>query len=149
MPSSCCVPLCSSNYDNAERITVFKFPKSLEKRKQWVRAIHRDQFEVKDSAVVCIQHFEERFLIRADSIVKLDGTTLTVPRTRIKLSNDAFPTIFLNQPQYLTTPLPQKRKEPEERKKEYLKRETAKAEKKMQKTLSLTSKCLKANLARN
>lgn len=130
MPSSCCVPLCSSNYDNAERITVFKFPKSLEKRKQWVRAIHRDQFEVKDSAVVCIQHFEERFLIRADSIVKLDGTTLTVPRTRIKLSNDAFPTIFLNQPQYLTTPLPQKRKEPEERKKEYLKRETAKAEKK-------------------
>jgi hypothetical protein len=40
---------------------------------------------------------------------------LVVPRQRLKLSDDAYPTIFLDQPSYMTKILPAKRKNPETR----------------------------------
>nr|CAH7722834.1 unnamed protein product [Callosobruchus chinensis] len=114
MPSSCCVPLCNSNYRETDRVTVFKFPKDVVKRKKWSRAIDRDDFTIKNSSVICIKHFEESFLIRNDTAVRPDGTILTVPRTRIKLSADAIPTIFQNQPEYVDVPLPPEIEDPAE-----------------------------------
>jgi hypothetical protein len=62
---------------------------------------------------VCIKHFPENFIIREDKAVKTDGTVLVVPRQRLKLPDDAYATIFLDQPSYITKILPAKRKNPE------------------------------------
>ncbi|KAG8171638.1 hypothetical protein JTE90_023757 [Oedothorax gibbosus] len=44
-----------------------------------------------------------------------DGTWLCVPKSKPKLTTDAITTIFENQPSYMTTPAPSKRKTPAER----------------------------------
>ncbi|KAF2895580.1 hypothetical protein ILUMI_10590, partial [Ignelater luminosus] len=115
MLSSCCVPMCKSNY--SDTTTVFKFPKDEIRRKKWLNAIHRENFEVTDSSVVCIKHFDEKFIMCTDTIKRPDGTILSIPRTRIKLSEDAFATIFISQPAYMNMLLPPTRTSKEEKKK--------------------------------
>lgn len=103
MPSGCCVPGCYSNYRHEEHITVFKFPKNIERRKKWFETIQRGgDFAVTDSTVICINHFDEKFIVRNDTALRPDGTLLIVPRTRVKLTLDAFSTIFQNQSWRLT-----------------------------------------------
>ena len=115
MSSSCCVPRCTSNYSRTDRITVFKFPKDLEQRKKWLNAIHRKDFIIKESTVICIKHFDNKFIIRNDTAVRPDGSVLIVPRAKIKLTNDAYPTIFNNQPLYMSKSLPPTRRDSAER----------------------------------
>lgn len=101
MPSSCCVPGCTSNYKNKENVNVFKFPKDPEKRNKWLRSIQRD-FVVTDSSVVCVKHFAPNHLDREHRALRPDGTTLILPRKRLKLTQDAYPTIFLDFPKHAT-----------------------------------------------
>ncbi|KAG8174942.1 hypothetical protein JTE90_001714 [Oedothorax gibbosus] len=115
MPRKCAVPGCKSNYKNSAYTNVFYFPKDEEAKRKWIRAIHRDDFVPSTESVVCIKHFDERFIQREDKVRRDDGTWLCVPKSKPKLTTDAIPTIFENQPCYMTTPAPSKRKTPAER----------------------------------
>ncbi|KAG8267939.1 hypothetical protein J6590_039323 [Homalodisca vitripennis] len=84
----------------------------------WLRAIHRDSYEVTSNSRVCIKHFDERYIIKEDTVTRPDGTILTVKRDRLKLRNDAVPTIFENLPNYIGKDLPAERKDPEGRRRE-------------------------------
>lgn len=126
----CCAVGCRSNYDDESNYTtVFTFPKDTERKELWIRKVSRDNFTPSSTSVVCIKHFEERFIIREDRIRRDDGTELVVPRDKITLSKDAFPTIFESLPTYLSTALPPKRKLPEERHQEMLDRDEEKFKK--------------------
>lgn len=120
MPRSCVVPGCSSNYkstlSSAGCFSTFSFPKDEERRSKWIAAIHREKsFTITKSSAVCIKHFAECHIIRTDSMKRDDGSILEVPRQVPKLSSDAVPTIFPNQPFYMTVKVPLKRKHPDER----------------------------------
>lgn len=119
MPFVCCVPGCKIRYNADEKVSLFRFPKNEDFREKWLRYIHRDGYQICDSSRVCIKHFSERFIIREDVMTKPDGTILRVARDQLKLSLDAFPTIFENQPSYMSTVLPPKRKAPSVRHAEY------------------------------
>jgi hypothetical protein len=84
-----------------------------ELKAKWLRSIHRQDYIVNKNSRVCIKHFPENFIIREDKAVTTDGTVAVVPRQRLKLPDDAYATIFLDQPSYITKILPAKRKNPE------------------------------------
>ncbi|KAG8253060.1 hypothetical protein J6590_042870 [Homalodisca vitripennis] len=92
--------------------------KDPETFRTWLRAIHRDSYEVTSNSRVCIKHFDERYIIKEDTVTRPDGTILTVKRDRLKLRNDAVPTIFENLPNYIGKDLPAERKDPEGRRRE-------------------------------
>ncbi|XP_046681773.1 uncharacterized protein LOC124368575 [Homalodisca vitripennis] len=129
MPTSCCVPGCDSNYKDDGRIAVFKFPNDVKFRQQRLRSIHRKDVVSSKSSVVCIKHFDECYLVRENSVTRPDGSVLTVKRDRVKLTPNAVPTIFKNQPSYLSVNLPQLRNPPETRENEMLRRQEGKKEK--------------------
>ena len=112
----CCVPGCDSNYQHQkEYTTVFQFPNELGRKEDWVRRIHRADFQPSKTSVVCIKHFAERFISREISVTTLDGKLLTLKRKNLALTKDAYPSIFENQPSYMTTEVPQSRNPPEKR----------------------------------
>lgn len=68
-----------------------------------------------DKTVVCIKHFEPKFVVREDIFPVENSEPIRVPRKIPKVTNDAYPTIFPNQPSYHTVPVPKERKNSEER----------------------------------
>lgn len=55
--------------------------------------------------IVCIKHFEEACIIRVDRII-VKGELKEYPRERVKLCENAVPTIFPNAPSYCTKRAP-------------------------------------------
>ena len=116
MGRNCCVPGCRSNYHPQDaHVTVFGFPKDEERRKEWIRKIHRDNFCPSATAVVCIKHFPEQFIEREIRALRADGTEICVKRKTLTLTKDAYPSIFYNQPSYMTSEPAPKRRNPDER----------------------------------
>lgn len=113
----CCVPGCNSNYSCENVYTpAFQFPKEESRRNAWIRAIKREEsFKPSDTTVVCVHHFDEQFIIREDRITRNDGSLLVVPRKKLALTTDSYPTKFPNCPSYLTKVLPAARKSPSTR----------------------------------
>ncbi|GBN08960.1 hypothetical protein AVEN_87348-1 [Araneus ventricosus] len=107
----CCIPGCNSNYNN----TSFTFPKDETRKNQWVKSINRADFIPSSTAVVGIKHFSSQFIIKEDRVVRDDGSELVVQRKIWKLTNDAYPSIFPNQPSYLPHEPSTSRKSPSER----------------------------------
>ena len=115
MPDKCCAPGCTANYDNtADYISVFRFPADELRRQQWLRLIPRANLNVTKRTVVCQRHFEKRFVLTEDKVL-VNGVETVITRQRPRLTDDAVPTIFHNIPGYLSTPLPPKRKTPDDR----------------------------------
>lgn len=118
MPRTCCVPGCKSNYRSSIKtegpVTTYVFPSDAKLKKKWIRAIHRDAFEPNDKTVVCIKHFSDCYIVREDKGVRSDGSLLVVPRKIPLLVKGAVPTIFENQPTYMSKNV-SLRKSPEER----------------------------------
>ncbi|GBL80951.1 hypothetical protein AVEN_83047-1 [Araneus ventricosus] len=124
----CCVPGCNSNYNNTENyVSSFTFPKNEMRKKQWIKRINRVDFIPSSTAVVgvrhggtgrrsvvCIKHFSSQFIIKEDRVVRDDCSELVVPRRIWKLTNDAYPLIFPNQPSYLSHEPSTSRKSPSE-----------------------------------
>nr|CAI5859892.1 unnamed protein product [Callosobruchus analis] len=130
MPRSYCVPRCNSNYkkgfkEGKSYVSSFAFPKDEQLRRKWIAAIHREvSFVPTSNTVVCSKHFLEYEIITVDTITRPDGSILTCPRKIPKLQPTAIPTIFPNQPSYMTVKFPHKRKDPEQRTQELLDRDT-------------------------
>ncbi|KAK3866074.1 hypothetical protein Pcinc_028365 [Petrolisthes cinctipes] len=122
MPRACCVPGCKANYKTFE-VSAFRFPSDERRQLQWVKAIHREDFTPSSTSVVCARHFEEHVIITEDSITRPDGTVITAKRGTPALAKDAFPTIFPNQPKYLSKEAPPARTNPQERKDKMLARD--------------------------
>lgn len=100
MPRKCCVPYCRSNYRATNQyVSVFQFPKDEIRKQLWVQQINRD-FTPTRHSVVCIKHFEDRFIIRDDRRVMDDGSILFVRRKVPALTKDGYPTIFNDVPLY-------------------------------------------------
>ncbi|XP_067011580.2 forkhead box protein N3 [Anabrus simplex] len=98
MGRSCCVPGCKSNYGNASHVTIFKFPKDKTLREIWLRNIHREDFDINNKTVVCVKHFEPKFVVREDLFPTEYGEPVRVSRKNPKLTSDAIPTIFPDAP---------------------------------------------------
>jgi hypothetical protein len=96
-------------------VTVFSFPKDEEMKKRWIKCIHRESFIPTKYSVVCIKHFAESSIIRVDKMTRDDGSLLEVARKIPKLIKNAVPSIFHNQPSYMTKVSRKKRKHPDER----------------------------------
>ena len=79
----------------------FGFQKKM--RAKWIRVIPRQDLVVHDKTVVGKKHFSEQFIIRVDSVTRDDVTVLSLPRQRLKLTADAYPSLFPNTPLYLTS----------------------------------------------
>ncbi|GFO30720.1 THAP domain-containing protein 11 [Plakobranchus ocellatus] len=123
MPRKCCVPNCKGNYSETEKVSVFHFPADEERKRLWCKKIPRADFQPTSQSVVCEKHFDENFIIRIDKAVRPDGTILSVKRDRPKLTADAFPSIFPMCPSYLSSSVATKRKAPDDRRNEQLKRD--------------------------
>ncbi|GIX73266.1 THAP-type domain-containing protein [Caerostris extrusa] len=118
-----CVPCCRSNYDPTVYISCFQFPKEEGRRNLWIKKINRKDYSPSSKNAVCIKHFNEKFVITEDRAVRDDGSVLTVKRIYPKLTLDAYPSIFPNQPAYLSSDPVSKRKTPSQRRNEMLKRD--------------------------
>jgi len=68
MPTGCCVPQCHQKgvkSPTGEKVLFFAFPKSPERRKQWIHAIRRDegkQWQITPDTKVCSLHFRREDL---------------------------------------------------------------------------------------
>ena len=71
-------------------------------KKLWIRKIPRQGFVPTKYSRVCIDHFAEVHILRSSSAKRDDGTILTLQRSVPKLTTDAYPSIFLVCPGYLT-----------------------------------------------
>ena len=81
MPGKCCVPCCQGNYDSQGpegKVSVFKFPRNLDRKNKWIMKINRLDFAPSSTAVVCAAHFPPEAFITEDTVTRPDGTTLTV-----------------------------------------------------------------------
>lgn len=122
MPRSCCVPGCKANYSSSD-VSAFLFPMDKTRRLQWVKAIHRENFTPTQNTVVCARHFEDHYIIREDSVTRPDGTVITAMRGKPTLTKDAYPTIFPNQPHYMSKKVPPARANPQVRKEKAVERD--------------------------
>ncbi|BFZ14273.1 hypothetical protein BsWGS_17312 [Bradybaena similaris] len=109
MPCKCCVPGCRSNYRGQEYISMFTFPTNPGLKEKWLELIGRKDYIVKKNSLVCAKHFEPHLVITANRVKRADGTLLSTPRTRVKLQNDALPTIFSQASSSSSAELPRKR----------------------------------------
>ena len=77
----------------------------------WIRKISRLNLQVTKHTRICIRHFDDRFIIRNYEFRGSDGLIRTEPRDVPVLSDDAFPSIFTELPEYLSEKLPCSRKD--------------------------------------
>jgi hypothetical protein len=97
---------------------VFRFPRDAKRLDLWKRKIPRENLVVSQHTRICIQHFEERFINRYFEYRGADGLLHRDPRDVPVLTDDAYPTIFSNLPEYLSEKLPVQRKDPDKRRRE-------------------------------
>ena len=97
MPKKCCVVGCRSNYkrkieecsSNSNHVTyktVFSFPDSnqLDLRNCWIKFVNRADWSPTENSVICIDHFEDKYLKRGKRIT-------------LNYCENPIPTIITNQ----------------------------------------------------
>lgn len=120
MPDKCCVPKCNSNYKTSGEgyVSVFKFPKDVEQRKEWIKSIPRKDWEPQKFSVVCIKHFHDSVISKIEKYKDSSGVWKEFPRSKPVLLPGAVPSIFPCLPAYLSKEEVKGRKCPEKRRQE-------------------------------
>ncbi|XP_075739881.1 uncharacterized protein LOC142785325 [Rhipicephalus microplus] len=116
MPGHCCVPGCRGNYDGEKTVRVFTFPADADRRRRWLKAIPRADFEPGKRSVVCERHFRESDILTSSKYV--DSKTGKVVEAKLKIArlrSDAVPSVFPNCPAYLSAPAATSREAPAEK----------------------------------
>ena len=72
MPYKCSVVHCHSEYSNGPSKVMFAFPKQDELRQKCVKFLNRVAFAVTQSSRICIEHFEEKYIIPHPLKTRLD-----------------------------------------------------------------------------
>lgn len=63
MVNKCCIVGCRSNYAGEISTTpAFSFPADEELRKRWIKFVNRKEWKPRESSVICIKHFDEKYI---------------------------------------------------------------------------------------
>ena len=79
MPNKCSVTGCYTNFNEGPKKTVFKFPGDPVLSKKWFEFVNRNDFEISKYSVICIDHFEERFIIKHETKMTLNYSMSPIP----------------------------------------------------------------------
>ena len=66
MVDKCCVVGCRSNYKGEETVPVFSFPSDEDIKNRWIKFVNRKDLQPISSPVICIRHFEGKFLNKGE-----------------------------------------------------------------------------------
>ena len=73
---------CKSNYDDDERVPVFKMPHNPDQlRRVWIRALHREHIHELKAVYVCSKHFREDEVEITYKVPNGDGTYREMPQS--------------------------------------------------------------------
>lgn len=103
MPATCSIPGCKVNAANGPKLHMFGFPSDEARRRQWIAAIPRKNFEPTKHSKVCELHFIKDHIIC--SISQTDSKTgqiISAPLTYPRLHKDATPSLFPSCPDYFS-----------------------------------------------
>ncbi|KAG0440425.1 hypothetical protein HPB47_016286 [Ixodes persulcatus] len=107
----CFVPGCPTGYRSAkEKHTLFAVPKDPVLFSQWDRNIPRGDTHLQENSAVCALHFDERYIERYFTEVRVDGYFVRIASTIPLLATDTIPMVFSNLPKYLSKKTPRKHK---------------------------------------
>ena len=62
MVNTCCVVVCRSNYEGEKIVPVLSFASDEDIKNRWINFVIRKDCQPTSSAVICIKHFEGKFL---------------------------------------------------------------------------------------
>ena len=73
MPYKCAVFGCISGYLSSQTRPLFHFPNDQHKALQemWIKFLNRKDYTVTPQSCICIDHFEEKFVVRHDKRQRL------------------------------------------------------------------------------
>lgn len=54
MPFKCSVPYCRGNYDEVNKVTIYRFPTEENLRNEWIKQISRKDFEITKNSRVSL-----------------------------------------------------------------------------------------------
>ena len=66
MVNKCCIVNCRSNYFGELSTPVFSFPKNEDLKPRWIKFVNRKDWNPTSSAVICMKHFEEKYIKTGD-----------------------------------------------------------------------------------
>ena len=66
MVNKCCVVGSRSNYKGEKIVPVFSFPSDEDIKNRWIKFVNRKDWQPTSSALICIQHFEGKFLKKGE-----------------------------------------------------------------------------------
>ena len=72
MPNKCAVAGCKTGYISGPKKPMFKFPLKSSLCEKWVEFLHRKDYTQTPTSSICIDHFEEKYLIHNPQRVRLD-----------------------------------------------------------------------------
>jgi len=83
MVNKCVVYGCKSGYStdkSAIALSTFRFPLSKpDLLGKWVQFVHRSDWSVSKNSVICVKHFENKYLIHGHKRTKLDWKLNPIP----------------------------------------------------------------------
>ena len=82
--NKCCIYNCRFNYAGENHTVVFSFPRDDDLKKIWVRFVNRKDWSPSNSSVICIKHFEKKYLKMGER----------KKRCRLHMRKKPVPTIF-------------------------------------------------------
>ena len=66
MVNKFCVVGCRSNYKEEETVPAFSFPSDENIKNRWIKFVNRKDWQSTSSIVICIKHFEGKFLRKGE-----------------------------------------------------------------------------------
>ena len=113
MPNSCSVFGCKSNYNDDDRVPVFKLPtKPDELSHRWIQVLRGDDLRSFKGVYVCVNQFREEDIEYTHKVPNGDGTYREIARVNPKLKDDAVPVFLPGHPsicsQYTITTKPRR-----------------------------------------
>ena len=78
MPNKYCITGCYTNFNEGLKKTVFKFPGDPASKK-WLEFVNRIGFENSQYSVICIDHFEEKFINKHETKMTLNYSMRPIP----------------------------------------------------------------------
>ena len=79
MPNKCAVAGCKTGYLTASTKPMFKSPSDSSLREKWIQFLQRQDYSPSSNSSICIDHFEEKYLIRHPNRVRLNTSLYPIP----------------------------------------------------------------------
>ena len=93
---------CRTNYQDGPNKPVFKFPDDPELSNKWVAFLNRRDYEISKYSVICIDHFEEKYILHYPPKIILNYSMKQIPTIHPHLIPLSMPTVQ-SEPRKLPT----------------------------------------------